>query len=719
MIEATPNNGINTYSAPNTTHHPFKTQELPQPPCITSCPVNTDVQAFISLTRQGRLKEALDVIRERCTLPASLGRICHHPCESECRRKKVDEAVSIRSIKKFVTDVCRNVPYPSPVPKTKNKKIAIIGGGPSGLTAAYDLAREGFNITIIEKNDSLGGTLYTGVPRYRLPKDALDWDVKSITSLGIDVKTNTEIGKDIQFDAIKKDFDAVLLAVGLPISKKIPIPGIDAEGVFFALPFLRKINLQEEVKIKGKVIVIGGGNVALDVARTALRLGAEKVTIAYRRTEADMPARTDEIEDAKKEGVKISTLLAPERIVEEGGKVTGIVLKRCLSVLDENGAFNLKYDDTDLTAYEADIIIISIGQEADLSAFKGTGLLFDDNDRLYFNQSTMQTNLPKVFACGEVVTGPGSCVEAIKSGHKAASAIKAYLEDKEFIEKTNEYISVIDDIPASTLDKITKLARFSEPLLDITERTRTFKEISTGFELKAAMIESQRCMACGGATINQEKCAVCLNCVRICPFSAPNIKDGKEVCISIESCQGCGICASECPRLAISIKYNNYALLDRELKNIAKIKSKEVNSSYLIVAFVCQVAFPKINNPKYVQLDYLSEYLKDIHIISIYNNNLLRVIHILKAFEESADGVIIADCSDSSCLCCKNIDWLKQKVAVARKILDDIALGSERLYEVSVGTSPKIELKEAATALKKKLNEIGHNPLNKVYALSS
>ncbi len=672
-----------------------------KPPCIVACPVHADIQTYVGYIGQGRFKEALDVIREGCTLPGSLGRICNHPCESECRRNKVDEAVSIRSIKRFAADVCMGLPHPDPIPKIKGKKVAIIGGGPSGLTAAYDLAKDGFDVTIIEKNDACGGAIYTGVPKYRLPKDIVAWDVEAIASLGVEIKTNTEVGKNISFNDIVKDYDAVLIAIGLSISRGLPIPGADAEGVLLALPFLKMVNFDESAKAAKRVIVIGGGNVAIDVARSARRIGAEDVKMFCLESDEEMPASPWEIEEAKEEGVQMFPSWGPKEITVKDGKVVGMVFKRCLSVF-ENGMFNPKFDECELTEVETDNVIFSIGQGADVSGFVNTELSVDERGRIAFNPSTMQTNMKGVFACGEVVTGPGAAVAAMKSGHRAATAIARFLETGKAAALHLSEPTAIGQVPDSVVDIITKLPRTPVEMANPVERATNFGEVEFGFDQKTAMFEARRCMSCGaGARIIEEKCAACLTCVRVCPYGAPYVREARVANFALENCQACGICAAECPALAIDIKLN----IDT---GIAVRASRSLDEPF-ITAFTCQYSVPEVLNPDTVKTAPLA----GVNQVAMLCNNRIDTLHILAAFEAGADGVLVAACPDEKCRHNKGVDWPKIRVDRAKDMLNGIGLGADRLEFAKVAKGSAPGLASAINTFKDKIKELGPSPASK------
>jgi NADPH-dependent glutamate synthase beta subunit-like oxidoreductase len=528
------------------------------PPCVGTCPAHTDARGYVNLIAAGKYQEALELIRQRCTLPASLGRICHHPCETKCRRGYYDQPVSIRALKRFVADACRDLPRPKPLPKTRNKRIAIIGSGPAGLTAAYDLVKEGYEITIYEKNRTGGGALLTGVPKYRLPKDILAWDVEAIISLGINFRTGVEIGKDIPMSKLLEDYDAVIIAVGLQVSRSLPIEGIDADGVQLALPFLRAVNIEGSAKVGKKTVVIGGGNVAIDVARSAKRVGQAEVSLYCLESRNEMPAFSWEIEEAIEEGVEINPSWGPNKIFTKNGKVVGMSFKRCLSVFDEQGRFAPKFCEEETVEVEADTVIIAIGQASELSFLKGTDIEVDERGRLKFDRETFQTSNPKVFACGEVVTGPGSAVGSIATGHEAAISVDRFLRGEDL--RANRIPSVVPDYegPYENIyleliepERLRVMVSMEEPEV----RVKDFREIEYTLSEEEAIQEAFRCLTC-----LSRACIGCTFCARTCPDYAivverPKPTKGAKALVSynldLGLCMFCGLCAEQCPTKAL------------------------------------------------------------------------------------------------------------------------------------------------------------------------
>ena len=413
--------------------------EKETPICQESCPVHIDIRKYIGLIADGRYLDALAVVREKNPLPAICGRVCNHPCESACNRGRQDEPVAIDALKRFVADyelaLKKQGKIPKPVAPPVNKKlgkVAVVGSGPAGLTVAHDLALSGIQSTIFEEAPVPGGMLWLAIPEYRLPRDIIQTEVDYICDLGVELKLSTPITTDFTIDDLLSDgYKAVFLGVGAHQGLKLGVPGEDDyEGFLDCIVFLRRVNLGDQTKPGRKVIVIGGGNSAIDAARTALRLGSEEVHIVYRRTVKEMPANPWEIEEAEKEGVKISYLAAPVEILGENGKVVGIKCTRMkLGKLDASGRRRPLPIEGSEFEIEADVIVPSISQQPNLSFLhEGHGLSINRWNSFDINSRTMQTNRPEIFAGGDAVTGPATVIEAIAAGHQAAISIEKFLK---------------------------------------------------------------------------------------------------------------------------------------------------------------------------------------------------------------------------------------------------------------------------------------------------
>ena len=483
-------------------------------PCKSTCPAHIPVQGYIALIGQGKFNKALALIRETTAFVGTLGRVCHHPCELECKRKDVDSPLAICALKRFAYDVAApSAPPPQPVERTQTEKVAIVGAGPAGLSAAYDLVRKGYGVTVYEALPVAGGMLAVGIPAYRLPKDVLQKEIDYIKALGVEIKLNTPIGRDgaPSLEDLRQSYDAVFLAVGAHRSRKLNIPGEALPGVIHSTDFLRALNLGQEVELGKRVAVIGGGNAAVDAARSAIRLGSE-VTIVYRRSRVEMPAIPAEVDAAAEEGVKLHFLAAPVRILSEDGRVTAMECIRMeLGEPDESGRRRpVPIPGSEFTI-EVDTVIVSIGQKPDLSPLAEAeatpwGTLTADPD-------TMATPLEGLFAGGDAVTGPASAVEAVAAGQRAAESIHRYLRGMDLrAGRIFEWPRAADievEIPAGT----EKAARQGMPALPMSERRSTFKEVELGLTEEQAQAEAARCLSCA-------VCSECLECVSLCEAQA-------------------------------------------------------------------------------------------------------------------------------------------------------------------------------------------------------
>ncbi|MDP1809200.1 MAG: FAD-dependent oxidoreductase, partial [Actinomycetota bacterium] len=518
-----------------------KVTNWPAPPCQAACPVQTDARRYVALIARERYEEALDVIMATNPLPSVIGRICAHPCEQACRRGSVEEPIAICHLKRFVTD---KLGYSDgkikvkPVPKTKNKSIAVIGSGPSGLTAAHDLARQGYGVTIYEKHPLPGGMLRYGILDYRLPPEVLQSDIDNILAVGIKLECAVDIGHEIDFQELINEHDAVLIAAGLAVSRSVPLPGVDLRGVHLAVPVLEAINERQPVDLGDDVIVIGGGNVAVDVARSIRRLGDKTVKMVCLEARDEMPAHDWEIEDAMAEGVEIHCSWGPDKIVGEHAQVTGLEFKECTCVFDDERRFNPRFDESKRNIMSADTIILAIGQGSDLNFLKRAGVKLTDRGQIEFDRATMRTSHPEVFAAGEVVSGPGAAIGAIANGHRAAEAIAAYLEERE--PAYQQDLTPVGELPTSISGVMWKTPRRRMPRLEDDKRLKSFAEVELGFSEEDALREAQRCLTCtAGAVVDELKCAACLTCVRVCPYSVPEMI-GDKAYMDPLTCQSCG-----------------------------------------------------------------------------------------------------------------------------------------------------------------------------------
>ena len=493
-------------------------------PCRSRCPAGVDMRTYLYFLRQGMIKEAGDVITEAMPFPAITGRVCPHPCESECARKEVDGAVNINSVERFLGDWLLNEKVEI-VPKTHSAKTAIIGSGPAGLACAYYLAKLGYPVMVFEAMPVLGGMLRMGIPEYRLPKDVLDTQINRIKELGVEFKTDTAVGKDITFKQLKEDYETIFFATGSQLSKKIPLEGAEGIDVLWGLDFLRDVNLERKVGVKDRVVVIGGGNVAVDVALAALRLGAQEVRIACLESGDEIPAHKEEIAQALAEGVTIDEGWGPRRIMRNKKGVIGIDLACCTSICDETGKFAPCLDEQNTKTVDADMIILAIGQVPDLSLVPER-MERAEGGTILIDPITGETSLPGVFAGGDIVSGASTVVEAIAAGRRAAVSIDRYHRKQDLKEGRDVTPERVKKPPKEGIPERTRL---ETPTLSVSERIRNFREVATGFDEDLAYMESQRCMTCGSrAVINVvEECRLCQACERNCPQKAASIRPAK------------------------------------------------------------------------------------------------------------------------------------------------------------------------------------------------
>ncbi|MFH1152610.1 MAG: FAD-dependent oxidoreductase [Pseudomonadota bacterium] len=488
-------------------------------PCVRTCPAGTNVQGYVALIKVGRYTEAVKLIMEKIPLPGTLGRVCPAPCEKACRRAEVDTPIAIRELKRFAADQVDPAILDIPEIQDRPEKIAVIGSGPAGLTVAYYLRLKGYQVTVFEALDRLGGMLRVGIPDYRLPQDVLDNEINYILRHGIDVRTNVRFGPDLSLADLRQEgFSAIFLGIGAHASMQMSIPGEqDAGTVVDAVTLLRDINLGKKESPGKQVIVIGGGNVAIDAARTVKRLGAESVTVVYRRSEQEMPAYEEEINGAREEGVAISFLTAPVRIVCENKKVKGFECIRTeLGPPDDSGRRRPVPVEGSEFMIPCDCVIPAIGQLVDTSwAAVEPDLMLTSKSTFSVNFHTFQTSLPDVFAAGDAVTGPATVIEAVAAGHKAVEAIHRYLggEDLDLYVQQQEGAKPIPDNWKPIPETVKTIPRVVSDHLEPDSRMATFDEVNTNFPEALARKEAARCIDCGG-------CCECKLCVSSCEAKA-------------------------------------------------------------------------------------------------------------------------------------------------------------------------------------------------------
>lgn len=521
-------------------------------PCSKACPAGTDCQGYVGLIANGEYTEAVKLIKEKLPLPASIGRICPHPCEKQCRRQYVDEPISIAFLKSFVGGIDLNgVPYTPEIEPDTNKKVAIIGGGPAGLTAAYFLRQKGHSVTIYEQMEKMGGMLRYGIPEYRLPKAVLDKEIKLIEDMGVTLKNNVNIGKDILFDEIKGNHDATLVAIGAWNSSKMRVQGEDLEGVWGGIDLLREVALGNKADLGKNVAVCGGGNTAMDACRTAIRLGAENVYVIYRRTKDEMPADPQEILESEEEGVIYKYLTNPIEFTGENGKLNGVILqKMMLGEPDESGRRRPVAIEGETEEIKLDSVIMAIGQYPNLSGFES--LEATRKNTISADESRFTTSVDGVFAVGDATNkGADIAIAAIGEAQKASVVIDHYLNGEivgykkpYFVEQDNA------DIDYTVFDKA---PRAKMPHMNPADRKTNFKEVNFGFSEEQAKCEAMRCLECGCHDYFECKLISYANDYNVKPTRFAGEKHHRNtenvndlIARNTDKCILCGLCVRVC-----------------------------------------------------------------------------------------------------------------------------------------------------------------------------
>jgi formate dehydrogenase beta subunit len=603
--------------------------------CMAACPVQTDAGGYVFDIFQGRDERAYDLAQAPNPLATICGRICAHPCETACRRGKIDQPVAIRALKRFVTEQFGvenprrfqeflGVIAPREAKEGEGRvrfpeKLAVIGAGPGGLSCAYQLARLGYSVTIFEASQFAGGMVRLGVPEYRLSRDSVELEVRRVLSWGVTLKHGARLGKDFSLKGLREEgFAAIFLAIGAFASRRVDIPGAELDGVVSGLEFLLNINQGYRVSIGERVVVIGGGNVAIDVARTALRegtqgaagveeekaesvldsktvtdsvrsalrLGAREVHLVALESKAEMPAQVEEIEDALGEGAFLHPSRGVRRIVGKDGVAVGLELAECLSVFDSEGRFAPKFREGEGEFFPADTIILAIGQTIDRSSFSmDPELKLNPGGTAVVDKQTLATNLPGVFAGGDVAFGPRNVISAIADGNRAAASIHGYLRKAALPQPKAWFTTQGDYLPAKGNERI---PRQPVPCLPLNRRTG-FREVELGYTAAGARTEAERCLHCHVNTIfDSDKCILCGGCVDVCPEYCLRIVDVSELEPSMdlealienrfgpretdravaepvyailkdeERCTRCSLCAARCPTDAITMELFTY-----------------------------------------------------------------------------------------------------------------------------------------------------------------
>jgi heterodisulfide reductase subunit A len=493
-------------------------------PCVQTCPAGTNVQGYVALIKMGRYEDAVRLILEKLPFPGTLGRVCPAPCEAECRRKEVDSPVAIRNLKRFAADQVDWATFPAPLVKIREERVAVIGAGPAGLSAAYFLARMGYRVTVLESLPYAGGMLRAGIPDYRLPPEVLDREIDYIRRIGagVDIRLGVTVGVDVTVDQLfEEGHHAVFAAPGAHRDVHLGIEGEERDGIVPGVSFLREQNLGGGERLSGRAVVIGGGAVAMDVARVALRRGAEKVTLYCLEERDAMPAFEEEVEAALAEGIEIRNGWGPARFVGSNGRATGVEFKKCTRVFDEQGRFSPTYDESTTVSETADRVLVAIGQGTDVTYLEGAGEVETRGRGLaVVDPVTYATSRPGLFVGGEACTGPSLVIEAVNTGHEAAISIDRYIRgldpaaDRPVRPTGSDWAEIPEDAEP---------AERAEPRhLDPTSRTEGFEEVELAFTEEQARAEAARCVACG-------VCSECGACVAKCEAKAIRHEQEDEI----------------------------------------------------------------------------------------------------------------------------------------------------------------------------------------------
>lgn len=507
-------------------------------PCKSNCPAHIAVQGYIKLAAQGKYREALELIKMENPLPAVCGYVCNKRCEDACTRGDLDEPIAIDDIKRFIADQDLNKDTRF-IPKKRNnysdKKIAVVGSGPAGLSCAYFLAIDGYDVTVFEKEKTLGGMLTLGIPSFVLEKRIVEAEIDILRELGVKFKTGLEVGKDVSLNQLRQEgYRAFYLAIGAQKGRKVGVEGENYEGVISGIEFLSHINQNENEKISGNVVVIGGGNVAIDVARVAVRAGGKNVKMFCLENRDQMPALKEEIEVAESEDIIINNSWGPKRIIGQNGRVKGIELMRCVSVFDESGRFNPKYDVNDTISLEADYVLMSVGQAIDWGNLLDlSNVILNPNSTIKVDDITYQTGQPDVFAGGDAVTGPRFAIDAIAAGKQAAISIHRYVQVGQdlLIGRSRRQYNELDK-SSLVIDSFDTTPRQRPAKIDGQQAKQTFRDIRLSLSEDQMLKETERCLGCGASLVDEYMCVGCGMCATKCKFGAITLErvyDGQGV----------------------------------------------------------------------------------------------------------------------------------------------------------------------------------------------
>lgn len=541
--------------------------------CLNACPAHTNVPGYISLIAERKFQEAFNLNRKANVFPAILGRICMHPCETACRRRHIDEPVAICALKRAAADHKSDQDKSgTPVFFRNRRRLAIVGAGPAGLTTADDLARMGYQVTVFEALPVAGGMLNVGIPPYRLDREVIQTAIKELERLGVEIRLNSPVGKAVTLEQLQSHYHAVLIAAGAHEAIKLNIPGEELTGVLHGVTFMRKVNLHEKIPLGRRVAVIGGGNTAVDCARSARYLGAEEVTVIYRRTRDEMPVSAEEVQEAQEEGVRVELLVSPLRVIgNKDGRVAGLeCIRNRLIEPDESGRPRPVPIEGSEFVMEVDTVLPAVSQSPDTSFLPD---IFSRSqwDRVEVDPKSFMTKVKGVFAVGDYTTGPRDVISVIADAHRASAAIHAYLQGMLTGEKGRCLKQT--GSPHGAGSNFDELPRQRMPTLPAKERQSLEKEVQLGFGPETAMMEAKRCLRCDyNITVDSERCILCAGCVDVCPygciqmipldeiendmavFDLSHIKQGAALVLDETYCMRCGLCMRRCPTGAIEME---------------------------------------------------------------------------------------------------------------------------------------------------------------------
>jgi NADPH-dependent glutamate synthase beta subunit-like oxidoreductase/coenzyme F420-reducing hydrogenase delta subunit len=666
------------------------------PPCQTACPLHMDIREYVDLVAQGRIMEALQVIRTGNPFPSICAYVCTHPCEDACRRSQVDKPIAIRALKRFAVEFGGDRMIQAEAETTHQEKVAIVGSGPAGLACAYYLRKLGYQVTIFEAHSELGGMLRVGIPQYRLPREVLDTEVQRLTRMGVEIRTNTRV---VSLDLIfELGYRAIFITVGAHQSLRMGIEGEESPGVIDGATFLREVNLGLKPSLGKRVAVVGGGNVAMDAARTAARLATKRVTVLYRRSRAEMPANHEEVEQALEEGIEILYLVAPTRIRRGKGKLNVTCVRMELGDPDNRGRRQpIPIKDSQFSEI-FDTLIAAVGQAP--QATSEFGVRTGKGSTIQVDPVTFTTNRTGVFAGGDAVTGPATVTEALAAGRLVASRIDDYLQHRYPLPDKEGRAKLTGDLLPETIEMIRKVGRVEPPILPLETRAKDFTPVELAYGWEEAVNEARRCLRCGVGVeiLFQDKCATCLTCLRVCPYHVPYLDAHGTIQIPAAQCQACGICVAECPAKALVLrKPFDRRHVTEELSHVLK-SAAESKGKPLIVGFCCQYGLFGTGT-----LAGLWRGAKaGVWMVPVLCVAKVEADHILQAFEMGAEGVFIAGCGEQ-CARENTTYQVHQLVEKVKKVLEPIGLEPKRLQAFALGSTDE----DPTEALDRFVEEIG------------